>query len=67
MTLPELHEAVDQFKKHLLFLKDMDMCTDDEKNDIVHDIKNMFSEITRRTSSTIDNIHVSSLLYASIL
>ena len=52
MSLKDLYEAIDQYKKHILFLKEMDMCSEEEKCDIVGKIKELFAEINSRTSSS---------------
>ena len=55
MSLKDLHEAIDQYKTHIVFLKEMDICSEEEKCDTVGKIKELFAEIKSRTSSSTNN------------
>ena len=52
MSLKDLYEAIDQYKKHIVFLKEMDVCSEEEKCDIAGKIKQLFAEINSCTSSS---------------
>ena len=54
-SLKDLYEAIDQYKKHIVFLKEMDICSEEEKCDTVGKIKELFAEIKSRTSSSTNN------------
>ena len=49
LTLNELFEQMDNHKKHLKFLKDNDMCSDEEQAEIVATIKNLYKIISDKT------------------
>ena len=51
MSLPELYEAVEQYKKQLRFLQEMNMLPDEEKYRLVEKTRELFVEIDSRTSN----------------
>ena len=50
MSLEELYKAVDEYKKQLKFLQEMNMLDDAEKMKIVEKTKKIFEEINNRTN-----------------
>ena len=50
MSYNELYELNDQYKNHLKFLQEMDMCDDEMKEDIVSKIKNIFAAIGHKAN-----------------
>ena len=53
MTLDELFQTVDHYKKQLKFLADMEMLSPEEKLDMVTKTKVIFAEIGQRTNSEV--------------
>ena len=51
MSLPELYEAVEQYKKQLRFLQEMNMLPNEEKYRLVEKTRELFVEIDSRTSN----------------
>ena len=53
MTLDELYKLVEQYKRQIQFLKEMDSLSESEKDLIVGETKCIFEEINKRTSSEV--------------
>ena len=53
MSLEELYQAIDQYKKQLKFLADMEMLSNEEKKEMVEKTKVIFAEIGKRTNSEV--------------
>ena len=53
MSLEELYQAIDQYKKQLKFLADMEMLSTDKKKEMVDKTKVIFAEIGKRTNSEV--------------
>ena len=51
MSLEDLYQAVEQYKRQLEFLKEMDMLDETEKIEMVQKTKLIFLEINKRTSA----------------
>ena len=49
MTLQELYDMLEQYKRQIKFLKEMDMLSEDEKTKMVDKTKLIFEEIDKRT------------------
>ena len=49
MTLEELYNVLEQYKKQLKFLADMGMLSDEEKKEMANKTKLIFAEIGKRT------------------
>ena len=51
MTLDDLYKAVEQYKRQLKFLEEMDMLDETEKIEMIQKTKVIFVEINKRTSA----------------
>ena len=51
MTLDDLYKAVEQYKRQIKFLEEMDMLDETEKMEMVKKTKVIFEEINKRTSA----------------
>ena len=49
MTLQELYNMLEKYKRQLKFLKEMDMLSEDEKKKMVDKTKLIFDEIDKRS------------------
>ena len=53
MSLDELYKLVEQYKRQLKFLDEMDMLSDEEKRSMVEKTKQVFDEINKRTNNDV--------------
>ena len=53
MTLDELYQVIEQYKRQIKFLQEMDMLSPEEKMQIVKKTKSIFEEINKRTTSEV--------------
>ena len=48
MTLQQLFDTSDQIKRQIKILEDMNALKDDEKEDLIHQTRDIFAEIRKR-------------------
>ena len=54
MTLYDLYKTVDQYKRQIIFLEEMDMVYETEKIETAKKTKVIFEEVNKRTSAEND-------------
>ena len=52
LSMDNFYKLIEQYKLHLLFLKDNDLCLDKKRDNIVGKIEGVFETISERTNNS---------------